>query len=83
MVYMLAEYPEVLRRLRAEVLEKVGPHRRSIYDDFREMKYMKAVINGRHSTCFGLPNLKCILRTARNAQALSSCVSACAETGAS
>ncbi|KAH9483183.1 Cytochrome P450 monooxygenase 75 [Psilocybe cubensis] len=44
-VYMLAEYPEVLRRLRAEVLEKVGRHRTPTYDDFREMKYMKAVIN--------------------------------------
>jgi len=43
---MLAEHPEVLRRLRQEILEKVGPHRRPTYDDFRDMKFLKAVING-------------------------------------
>ena len=43
---MLAEHPEVLRRLRQEILEKIGPQRRPTYDDFREMKFLKAVING-------------------------------------
>ncbi|KDR74352.1 hypothetical protein GALMADRAFT_250207 [Galerina marginata CBS 339.88] len=44
-VYMLAEHPEFLRRLRQEILEKVGPQRRPTYDDFRDMKYLRAVIN--------------------------------------
>ncbi|CAA7267041.1 unnamed protein product [Cyclocybe aegerita] len=44
-VYMLSEYPEVLRRLREEVLSKVGPNKRPTYDDIREMKYLRAVIN--------------------------------------
>ncbi|PPQ86757.1 hypothetical protein CVT25_012402 [Psilocybe cyanescens] len=44
-VYMLAEHPEALRRLREEVLEKVGAQRRPTYDDFRDMKYLRAVIN--------------------------------------
>ncbi|KAF8164792.1 cytochrome P450, partial [Crassisporium funariophilum] len=44
-VYMLAEHPKVLHRLRQEILEKIGPHQRPMYDDFREMKYLKAVIN--------------------------------------
>ncbi|KAF8959382.1 cytochrome P450 [Flammula alnicola] len=44
-VYMLAEHPDVLRRLREEILRKIGPQRRPTYDDFRDMKYMKAVIN--------------------------------------
>jgi hypothetical protein len=36
-----------MRRLREEVLEKVGPNRRPDYDDIRDMKYLRAVINGK------------------------------------
>ncbi|KAF9443684.1 cytochrome P450 [Macrolepiota fuliginosa MF-IS2] len=43
-VYLLAENPHVLKRLRREILEKVG-NRRPTYDDMREMKYLRAVIN--------------------------------------
>lgn len=43
---MLAEHPEVMKRLREEVLTKVGPYRRPEYDDLKEMKYLRAVING-------------------------------------
>lgn len=42
---MLAENPHVLKKLRQEILEKVG-NRRPTYDDMREMKYLRAVING-------------------------------------
>uniref|UniRef100_A0A0W0FZY7 SET domain-containing protein n=1 Tax=Moniliophthora roreri TaxID=221103 RepID=A0A0W0FZY7_MONRR len=44
-VYFLAKYPHVTARLREEVLSKVGPSRRPTYDDVREMKYLRAVIN--------------------------------------
>ncbi|KAF8632403.1 hypothetical protein AX17_004844 [Amanita inopinata Kibby_2008] len=44
-LYMLAEHPKVLERLRKEVLEIVGESRRPTYDDMREMKYLRAVIN--------------------------------------
>ncbi len=44
-VYMLALHPDMLARLRAEVLEKVGTRRPS-YDDIRDMKYLRAFING-------------------------------------
>ncbi|EKM59241.1 uncharacterized protein PHACADRAFT_249548 [Phanerochaete carnosa HHB-10118-sp] len=44
-VYFLSQYPDVLRRLRAEILEKVGPSRRPTYGDIREMKYLRAFIN--------------------------------------
>jgi cytochrome P450 len=44
-VYMLAEHPDVLRRLREEILEKVGETRQPTFDDMREMKYLRAVIN--------------------------------------
>lgn len=45
-VYFLSIYPAVLSRLREEVLSKVGPTRRPDYDDIRDMKYLRAVING-------------------------------------
>jgi hypothetical protein len=45
--YLLAEHPKVLERLRKEVLETVGETRRPTYDDVKNMKYMRAVINGR------------------------------------
>ncbi|KAF7798289.1 hypothetical protein EIP86_009508 [Pleurotus ostreatoroseus] len=44
-VYMLAEHPEIFQRLRAEVHEHVGM-RRPDYDDIKNMKYLRAVING-------------------------------------
>ncbi|KAI6122904.1 cytochrome P450 [Pisolithus croceorrhizus] len=45
LVYMLSQHPDVLKRLRAEVLSTVGSSRRPTYDDVVEMKYMRAVIN--------------------------------------
>ncbi|GBE84577.1 cytochrome P450 monooxygenase pc-3 [Sparassis latifolia] len=44
-VYFLGMYPRVLERLRSEILEKVGPISRPTYQDIREMKYLRAVIN--------------------------------------
>ncbi|KAI6099104.1 cytochrome P450 [Pisolithus sp. B1] len=45
LVYMLSQHPDVLKRLRAEVVSKVGNSRGPTYNDVREMKYMRAVIN--------------------------------------
>jgi len=39
-------HPSVLARLREEILRHVGPTRRPTYDDVREMKYLRAVLNG-------------------------------------
>ncbi|KAH9858786.1 cytochrome P450 [Lenzites betulinus] len=44
-IYRLAEHPDVLKRLREEILSVVGPTRRPTYDDVRNMKYLRAVIN--------------------------------------
>ncbi|KAJ7282383.1 cytochrome P450 [Mycena rebaudengoi] len=44
-VYMLAEHPDVLRELRAEILTTVGSSRAPSPDDFRDMKYLRAVLN--------------------------------------
>lgn len=45
-MYALSQNPEIAERLRAEVLEKVGPIRRPTFDDVRNMKYLRAVLNG-------------------------------------
>ena len=45
-IYFLSMYPDVMDRLRKEVLDKVGAGKRPTYDDIREMKYLRAVING-------------------------------------
>ncbi|KAF8217177.1 cytochrome P450 [Mycena galopus ATCC 62051] len=44
-VYFLSIYPDVCTRLREEVLAQVGPTRRPIHDDIKDMKYLRAVIN--------------------------------------
>lgn len=44
--YLLAENPEILARLRAEILQTVGPSARPTMDNIREMRYLRAVING-------------------------------------
>ena len=43
---MLAEHPKAMIRLREEILGTIGISRRPTYDDFKNMKYMRAVING-------------------------------------
>ncbi|TFY69315.1 hypothetical protein EVG20_g3200 [Dentipellis fragilis] len=44
-IYALSQHPEVLARLRAEILENIGPDRAPTLDDFRVCKYLRAVIN--------------------------------------
>ncbi|KAF8202796.1 cytochrome P450 [Mycena galopus ATCC 62051] len=44
-VYMLAEHPDMAVRLRREILDVVGSSRMPTYDDFRNMKYLRAFIN--------------------------------------
>jgi len=53
---MLAQHPPVLHRLRQEILKQVGPHRRPTFDDFREMKFLRAVINGTRFSMMTLVN---------------------------
>ncbi|KAG2143713.1 cytochrome P450, partial [Suillus clintonianus] len=44
-LYLLSMHPHVMTRLREEIMAKVGPTERPTYDDIREMKYLRAVIN--------------------------------------
>lgn len=45
-MYCLAMHPDVMKRLREEILSVIGPNRYPTYDDLRGMKYLRAVING-------------------------------------
>ncbi len=45
-IYMLSEHPHFLEKLRQEVLDTVGPDRTPTYDDVKDMKFLRAVING-------------------------------------
>ncbi|KAH0839505.1 cytochrome P450 [Lanmaoa asiatica] len=45
-VWMLSQHPNVLHKLREEILTVVGNSRSPTTKDLREMKYLKAVING-------------------------------------
>ncbi|KAI0944226.1 hypothetical protein AcW1_001983 [Taiwanofungus camphoratus] len=63
-VYKLAQHPDVLQRLREEILAKVGPSRRPTYDDIRDMKYLRAVIN---ETLRLYPSVPFNLRSTTNA----------------
>ncbi|KAI0751542.1 cytochrome P450 monooxygenase pc-2 [Daedaleopsis nitida] len=44
-VYLLCMYPDVFKKLRAEVVDKIGPTQMPTFDDIRTMKYLRAVIN--------------------------------------
>ncbi|KAG8728330.1 hypothetical protein FRC12_021836, partial [Ceratobasidium sp. 428] len=43
--YMLAANPAIFAKLRAEILDTVGPNAYPTFEDIREMKYMRAVVN--------------------------------------
>ncbi|KDR74320.1 hypothetical protein GALMADRAFT_250135 [Galerina marginata CBS 339.88] len=44
-LYMLAEHPDIEKRLRQEIFEKLGATESPNYDSMREMKYMRAFLN--------------------------------------
>ncbi|KAH8832509.1 cytochrome P450 [Flagelloscypha sp. PMI_526] len=44
-IYQLAQHPHIVTRLREEIMEIVGPSREPTIEDFRDMKYLRAVCN--------------------------------------
>ena len=48
-MYAISDKPDMWTRLRAEVLSHLGTDRAPTFDDIKEMKYLKAVINGKIS----------------------------------
>ena len=68
---MLADHPDVLGRLRKEVLDTLGPSGKISRETLREMKYLRAVLNGNHRFASSQqPMLTCI----RDSKAVSKCV---------
>ena len=51
-VYLLCLYPDSFRKLRAEVMEKIGPTSMPTFDDVRTMKYLRAFINGKQDLIY-------------------------------
>ncbi len=43
--YELSRHPEIVRTLRAEILDSVGPSRAPTYNDLKSMRYLQHVIN--------------------------------------
>ena len=43
---MLADHPEIYARLRREVLDTLGTNGKVSPDNLRDMKYLRAVLNG-------------------------------------
>lgn len=44
-IYELARHPEVVKKLRAEILSVVGPDRTPTYADLKSMKYLQNIMN--------------------------------------
>ncbi|KAK0474604.1 cytochrome P450 [Armillaria novae-zelandiae] len=44
-VYMMCEHPDMVAQLQSEILKKVGTGKPT-YDDIRDMKYLRAFLNG-------------------------------------
>ena len=60
-VTMLADHPDILARLRKEILDALGPNGRINHENVRGMKYLRAVLNGKHSlTSSPQPILTCL-----------------------
>ena len=45
-IYMLTQHPHVVRRLRGEVLDTIGPDSRPTFEQVKEMAYLRAFIDG-------------------------------------
>lgn len=50
-MYMLTQHPDIEKRLRAEVFDTVGPAGSPTYEHMRQMKYVRAFLNGLLSCC--------------------------------
>ncbi|KAH8831701.1 cytochrome P450 [Flagelloscypha sp. PMI_526] len=44
-IYLLAQHPMICQKLRAEVMDHVGPSQRPTTDNIKAMKYLRAILN--------------------------------------
>ncbi len=42
----MTQHPEVLAKLRQEIMNMVGPTQRPTFEAIKDMKYLRAIING-------------------------------------
>ena len=68
---MLADHPDVLARLRKEVLDTLGSNGKVNHENLREMKYLRAVLNGQHSLA---SRRQSILTCPRDSEVVPKCV---------
>lgn len=69
---MLAEHPDFLACLRKEVFDTIGPTGKVSLENLREMKYLRAVLNGKPVLTFRFRPSVLIFR--RDAEVVSKCV---------
>jgi cytochrome P450 len=72
LMYELAHYPQTWQKLRAEVLEHVGPDRDPTYEDLKKLKYLNNALN---ETLRLYPAVPFNVRYALTDTTLPSCVS--------
>ena len=68
---MLAEHPDILARLRKEVLDTIGPTGKVSPENLKEMKYLRAVLNGEP---FLTSQYRSMLNFCRDSEVVSECV---------
>ena len=74
-LYMLTQYPDIAQRLSQEIFEKVGTTKSPTYDDIRDMKYLRAFLNGLYLYLSDVPLVvRLTLLERRGLEAVSPCV---------
>ena len=72
---MLADHPGVYARLRREVLDTLGPNGKVGPDNLRDMKYLRAVLDGEQVSCAFVHSTARLTCGIRNAALVSERVS--------
>ena len=78
---MLSQHPDVLARLREEIIAKVGVSNRPTHDDMRDMKYLRAFINGTQLVITPQRYVLIWSCCIRGSPPISTCVSYCSLDG--
>jgi hypothetical protein len=46
-IYCLSQHPDIAEKLRKEIIDKVGLIKSPTYEDIKDMKYTRAILNGK------------------------------------
>lgn len=50
-IYCFTQHPEVMEKARQEIISTIGLTKAPTYEDIKDMKYLRAVLNGRYRHC--------------------------------